>query len=475
MWRVTVLIVLSTFASLALSYTSPDLVSLDGCKTPFDMPSLQDTHREIREKFVANWKRAGLPDGVVYIEGGVVSLREGTDTELQFRQESNFLYISGVTWPDFSVAIDIVGNSFRTILFAPERDVFWATWNGVVETKEEMSKKYGIADVLYDTEMMAELRKISAGKTIYTLKGTTIPGFNNVNDALLLPVLSGSRVVKTSLEIKWMEIAANVSSDAHVAVMKDSSAGIYEYNFAGFFEYYTKSCGLLHQSYLPIVGYGKHAAILHYNVPLSKVGNDGLMLIDAGAELTWATDITRTFPVNGKFSEKQKLIYNSVLQIVLHLEAIVKPGVRFSELGLKSRELATRYLLEAGFIQGNFDELMRNAIYSYFYPHGLGHSVGIDVHDPGSIENLQQNMVLTIEPGIYFNEVLLNQGFTDKGQYFNKPKCSEFLSDNFGGVRIEDTIRVTADGMKVLSTVPKTVEEIEKIMAKNDENVIVGQ
>jgi len=262
-----------------------------------------------------------------------------------------------------------------------------------------------------------------------------------------------------------MEIAANVSSDAHITVMKDSkTTGLYEFNYAAYFEYYTTNCGLLHQSYLPIVAYGKHSAILHYNVPLAKVEGNGFMLIDAGAEYTYGTDITRTWPVNGKYSENQALIYNMVLRTVLELENDLKPGARMSELSARSRELITRELLVADFIRGTFSDLMQNRIYSYFYPHGLGHSVGIDVHDPGSIENIGKDMILTIEPGIYFNEVLINKGIRENGRFLNIPKCLDFVNQNFGGVRIEDTCHVTETGMRVLSWVPKTITEIEKIM-----------
>jgi len=222
----------------------------------------------------------------------------------------------------------------------------------------------------------------------------------------------------------------------------------------------------MHQAYLPICAYGKHSAILHHNLPFGIVDGNGLMLIDAAAEYTYSTDITRTFPVNGIFSDKQKLIYQMVLDIVLEIESEIRPGTSFTYFRTRSQELVTQHLLAADFIRGPYNELMARRIYSYFYPHGLGHSVGIDVHDPGSIENLRENMVLTIEPGIYFNEVLLREGFRENGPYLNIPKCQEYISENFGGVRIEDIIRITATGMKVMSYVPKTIAEIEQIMAK---------
>jgi len=354
-------------------------------------------------------------------------------------------------------------------LFVPKRDEFWAIWNGVIETIEQLREKYGIADVIYSTELISELVKITQGgkRVIFTLPGVTIPGFENINDSRLRSILGTSRVVKTRNELRYMEIAANVSSDAHIAVMKDSLPdGLFEYNFANYFKYYTMSCGLLHQSYLPIVAYGKHSAILHYNVPLAKVQGNGFMLIDAGAEFTYGTDITRTFPVNGKYSVKQTLIYNMVLDVVLQIEKQIGPGKRWSLMSAMSRDLVTKALLDNGFVKGTMEELMANRIYTYFYPHGLGHSVGIDVHDPGSIENILPNMVLTIEPGIYFNQVLIEKGKRENERFLNIPLCEEYLAENFGGVRIEDTIRITENGMEILSLVPKSITEIEKIMAK---------
>jgi len=327
--------------------------------------------------------------------------------------------------------------------------------------------KYGIPDVVYDKELITELRRISAGRTIYALSGVSLPGFDNVNFNSLKPVLDSSRVVKTPGELQYMEIAANVSSDAHIVAMKDAkTTGLYEFNYASYFIYYSMNCGLLHQAYLPITAYGKHSAILHYNVPLAKVEGNGLMLIDAGAEYTYGTDISRTFPVNGKFSDKQKVVYNMVLNTVLQIESLIKPGVKFSQMASLSKDLITRALLEADFVRGSLQELMQVGISNYFYPHGLGHSVGIDVHDPGRIEDLAPNMIITIEPGVYFNEVLLEQGITAHERYFNVEKCREYLADNFGGVRIEDMVQITENGVKVLSWVPKTVEGIEEIMAK---------
>jgi len=264
-----------------------------------------------------------------------------------------------------------------------------------------------------------------------------------------------------------MRIAAQVSSDAHVNLMKDSAVGLYEYNYGGYFEYYTASCSLQHQSYLPICGSGNRSAILHYNTNKYQVKDGDFILIDAGAEFRgYGTDITRTFPINGQFSPAQTLIYEMVEDIVNEIESILKPGVLWADLQTRSFHAVTSSLLSAGFLVGNIDELIANQMWYYFYPHSLGHSVGLDVHDPGNKAIIQENMVLTVEPGIYFNRAFIYEALNDTivRNYLNAVKIFSYLDANFGGVRIEDTVVVTKTGIENLTKVPKSIPEIEELM-----------
>jgi len=264
-----------------------------------------------------------------------------------------------------------------------------------------------------------------------------------------------------------MRIAARVSSDAHVMLMKDSQVGLYEYNYGAYFEYYTGSCGCHHQAYLPICGSGNRSAILHYNTNRYQVTDGAFILVDAGAEFRgYGTDITRTYPVNGSFSPAQTLIYEMVLDVVEEIESILKPGIVWSEMHTRSYHAVTRALLAAGFLTGNLDELIANRMWSYFYPHSLGHSVGLDVHDPGLRGTLQENMVVTVEPGIYFNQAFIKQGLEDPiaKNYLVADKIYSYLNANFGGVRIEDIVVITQTGIENLTRVPKSISEIEAIM-----------
>jgi Xaa-Pro dipeptidase len=427
-------------------------------------------HQEIRGKFsqafrtlVNNGNR-----GVVFLWGGDVSSRYDTDTEEEFRQESNFLYLTGIELPDFALAIDM--ETQVSVLFAPKRDETYAMWNGEVLTLEQIHEIYGNDLVLYTDDIVDTLISLTRNqeKTIYLLPTQSLPEFTNVNKTALKTALGRSRVTKTQSELQLMRISASVSSDAHIALMKDSEVGLYEYNYGGYFEYYTASCSLQHQAYLPIVGSGNRSAILHYNTNRYQTRDGDFILIDAGAEFRgYGTDITRTFPVNGVFSPAQVLVYEMVEDVVEEIEAILRPGIVWSEMNVRSQQLITNALLKAGFLTGPIDELIRNRMWTYFYPHSLGHSVGLDVHDPGLAGlSLQENMVVTVEPGIYFNRVFMNKGLNDPiaRRYMVADRINTYLNMNFGGVRIEDIVIITATGIEQLAKAPKSVSEIEAIM-----------
>jgi len=428
-------------------------------------------HQELRQKFINVFKQtvAEGSDGVVFLYGGQVSNRYNTDTEEEFRQESNFLYLTGIDKPDFALAIDM--ETEQSILFAPRRDEYYALWNGLVLTLEQIKEIYGNDVVVYTEDITEQLNIITNNgqQTIYLLPSQNLPDFHNVDQTQLIPALGASRVTKTASELVLMRLAARVSSEAHINLMKDSQVGLYEYNYEGYFEYYTASCGLQHQSYLTICGSGNRSAILHYNTNRYRVNNGDFILIDAGAEFRgYGTDITRTFPVNGRFTVEQVLIYNMVLSVVLEIESILKPGVLWGSINTLAQQRICRALLQAGFLRGNLDELIANRMWYYFYPHSLGHSVGLNVHDPGLSQSspLEANMVVTVEPGIYFNTAFMTQGLNDPiaKNYMVAEKILFYLNLNFGGVRIEDTVIITSTGIEQLATAPKTVADIEAIM-----------
>jgi len=445
--------------------------SLQGCSSSIPPPpDMKLMHAEIRTKFITKFL-SDVNDGsngVVFLYGGTVSLRYTTDTEEAFRQESNFMYLTGVPDPDYAFVLDM--QTKTSYLIAPVRDENYALWNGEIKTPEQLKAEYGPDHVILEDQLVTLLKDLSndGQKTIYQLNDQVLPApFPKVDKTTLRIILSGSRVTKTQLELSLMRTAALVSSDAHVALMKDSAVGLFEYNYGAYFVYYTTSCGLLHQAYVPIVGSGNRSAILHYNTQRARTTNGDFILIDAGAEFRlYGTDITRTFPVNGKFSPNQKLIYEMVEQVVDEIEALMRAGILWSDVQTIADHGVCQKLLEAGFLKGNLETLISNRVYRYFFPHGIGHSVGLDVHDPGSIAVLQENMVVTVEPGIYFNRVFMEDALTDPviREFIVVDKVLGFLDANFGGVRIEDTVVVLKNGIEHITTVPKSVVEIEIIM-----------
>jgi len=304
---------------------------------------------------------------------------------------------------------------------------------------------------------------------VYIIPGETFKGIENFrvdNTFKLGRAITHSRVKKTKLELDMLQIASNVSNDAHKNVMKDTIPGLYEYNVMSYFLFYSANCGLFHQAYNPIVGSGTNSAILHYTANTKQLGSSEFVLIDAGAEfMGYGSDVTRTFPSNGKFTDDQKLIYNMVLNVSITIEGMMRPGTRWGDLFAKATRMIGAELLAAGFLQGDLDDIISKGVVGLFYPHGLGHYLGLDVHDSGVYDDLEEGNVLTIEPGIYFNQAFLEMGYNNVNQapYLVREKINQFA--NIGGVRIEDDIIVTKDGIKIITDVPKTVEAIESLMA----------
>jgi len=248
---------------------------------------------------------------------------------------------------------------------------------------------------------------------------------------------------------------------------------IREYDIESFFLYLTYNCGLRQQSYPPIVASGPNGALLHYTKNTRIVKSGDLILIDAAAESGsyggYGSDITRTYPADGIFTPDQTLVYNIVLNTQKTIISMLKDGLNWS-LALTQLEVTiTNELSQAGFIQGDIPAMINDKIYQVFLPHDITHYVGLDVHDAHvrltSNTTLKSGMVITIEPGVYFNNALLDLAFKNETQskYLVKDTIARFA--NFGGVRIEDDLLITPTGYEDLSIVPKEISDIEKTMA----------
>ena len=249
----------------------------------------------------------------------------------------------------------------------------------------------------------------------------------------------------------------------------NAKEGLFEYQLQSNFESKCQQCGLIFQSYAPIFGASNRSAVLHY-IENSRVipskPDSNIMLVDAGADYNgYATDITRSFPANGKFTNEQKMIYETVLEAQKSAMKTIKAGSSWSD----ASNAATRSLLEGlkkhKFVHGDINGMIGARVQSLFMMHGLGHNLGLYVHDTGPLNILKENMVLTVEPGIYFHKFLFDKATAAQKKFLNMEVINQFL--NFGGVRIEDDLRVTKNGYENFSEdSPREIHEIEKLMKK---------
>jgi len=282
--------------------------------------------------------------------------------------------------------------------------------------------------------------------------GVTAPG----ELASLEHILHEMRLFKSPEELKLMRRAADVSANAHVKAMQRCEPGLYEYQIEAEIIYNFIQDGLRAVAYPSIVAGGKNACVLHYTENADKLKSGDLLLIDAGAECDhYAADITRTFPVSGRFSEPQKQLYQLVLDAQTAAIAQIKPGLPWHLAHDASVEVLTKGLVSLGLLKGKVTKLIKDEKYKQFYMHRIGHWLGMDVHDVGDYKLdkewrlLEPGMVLTIEPGLYIPADCLTVDEQWRGI----------------GIRIEDDVLVTAEGHEILTGgAPKTIAEIESLM-----------
>lgn len=421
--------------------------------------------------------------GVIYLKGAEMSYRYGTDYEFPFRQESGFLYVSGINEPDYHLLIDLKSNEYH--LFTPERDAQFAVWHGRIRPEDEIRELYRPDHLHYDTSLLTVLRDLSP-EVIYCLNDDQAsfidnldPDFNTDSNTLN-DALSYCRLHKSRWELDQMRTAARINNAAHREVLTLLKPGLYEYEMKAAFEFHHVRHGLTQDAYNGIHASGPNSAILHYVSSDRRMKDGDLYLIDAGFEyLGYASDVTRTYPVNGQFSDIQRAVYNVVLKA--HSEAINQalPGVKMEDLHLTSASIITDGLRDIGLLKGSIDDLMENNIFALFFPHGLGHFLGLDTHDVGGYpdgvdridrpglrylrvrRDLQPGMVITIEPGIYFIPALLRPAFdnSEQNRFLNVEKLEPLL--NFGGIRIENNLIIHEDRNEDLTDVPLDPADIE--------------
>lgn len=417
-----------------------------------------------------------LPNGIIFVAGDSITYRN-YDVNYRFRQNSDFLYLTGCEQADHYLLIE--GKSGKSHLFIPDIDIKHQVWEGRMLTTAQAKTRYGVDFVHYNSSLAEVAAKLAKGKALYSLKEQSrkTPKAGRGNTDKLREALDECRRIKTDGEIKIMQKANDITAKAHKAAMKAAQTAKNEAELEAMIEYTYKMNGAHHHAYISIVAGGANAAILHYKENNMALKKNELMLIDAGCEINgYASDVTRTFPINGKFSKKQKEIYNIVLDCQNKSIKRAKVGVSYLDVHIASMHDIAKGLAKLGiFKTNNTDEIVKSDAIKIFYPHGLGHLLGLDVHDVGAKKSKKHNlrsaltlepgMALTIEPGIYFIEAHFNNKETRKKyqDLINWKVADSYYS--VGGIRIEDNIIITKTGQKNLTRVPKTVAAIEKWMS----------
>lgn len=423
-----------------------------------------------------------------------------TDCNYLFVQESYFYYLFGCEIPD---CYGLVLPDGRGILFIPRLPESFATWMGALPTPDSVMAATGVEEAFYIDEMSSVLASHGI-TTVEVLHGVNSDSGLNVRTAelpasvqkvqlsssWLFDVLSNQRCVKTALELEVLRYVCQVSSAAHIKVMQMCKPGMSQHHLESKFlhEVYSNG-GCRRVSYTCICATGSHGATLHYPNNDALVEDGSMALLDMGGNYRgYAADITCSFPVNGKFSHNQAIIYNAVLDAHDQVLRKMKPGVSWVDMHKLALTVTCSHLVKAGILLGSVEELMEKNIMQYFQPHGLGHLIGLDVHDVGgylagtpdrpsevdccrlrTARVLEAGYYVTVEPGCYFNHALMTNLFNDsklKGCVNESKIRNEFWT--FGGVRIESDLYLTSDGAVNFTVVPRTVNEIEATMAGNE-------
>ncbi|MDC1436144.1 Xaa-Pro aminopeptidase [Gammaproteobacteria bacterium] len=416
------------------------------------------------------------PDSIAILAAAKSALRNG-DADYAYRQNSDFYYLTGFAETDAVLVLIPGRKNGECLLFCQEKDLMKELWNGkllgpeaaietlglddsfpiididdilpgLIEGRERVYSPMG-KDEAFDHQVMEWVRVIRSK----VRSGAHPPGEFLVLDHLLHEM----RLIKSKSEIDLMKKSGQIAVNAHKRAMQVCKPGINEYQLEAEYLYEFSRNGCSAPAYNSIVAGGDNACILHYIDNNQSLTDGDLVLIDAGCEYEYyASDITRTFPVNGKFSPEQKAVYEVVLEAQLEAIKTIKPGAHWDDPHMRTVEVITAGLVDLGLLKGKVEALIEEGAYRDFYMHRAGHWLGMDVHDVGDykIEGnwrlLEAGMVMTVEPGIYISPT--NEKVDKKWRGI--------------GIRIEDDVVVTKKGNEILTSgLAKTIDEIESFMA----------
>jgi Xaa-Pro aminopeptidase len=407
-------------------------------------------------------------------------LRNG-DSDYPYRHDSSFYYLTGFTEPE-AVLLLLAGRGTaqpQSILFCREKNIEHEIWDGyrygpeaaraefgldfaypIGQLDEQMVRHLANAPALYcslarNTALDAQVMRWLESVRRMARSGVTAP--SSVRD--LLPMIDEMRLLKDEGEQALMLRAGEIAGGAHERAMRAAKPGMFEYEIEAELLYEFRRHGAQFPAYTPIVASGANACVLHYNSNNRRTEDGDLVLIDAGCEFGgYASDITRTFPLNGRFTGPQRELYELVLAAQEAAFKAIVPGQQYSAIHEAAVRVLVQGMLDAGLLQGSVDAAIANKSYAQFYMHGTGHWLGMDVHDVGLYRDvshadkpsrlIQPGMALTVEPGIYVRPA---EGVPQ--QYWNI------------GIRIEDDVIVTPDGYRLLTaSAPKSIADIEYLM-----------
>lgn len=482
-----------------------ELCELEGLPTAFFLTNRQNFIKNLKEHLTE------LPENsFLFLMGGKELLKYDNDDDFHyFLQESNFYYLTGVREFNYYAVVNLQDATFSLYIPQPtEREKIFLH----VETLEEIAAKYQ-CDAYDLMKMPQEINRLNPNK-LYVLNGVNTDSGNKVltcdyifpspyeklndaidHDSLIYEILADTRAKKSLKEINLVKYLNQIAVEGHIETMKKiyknfvtEKKTLIERDVENYFYSYTRNKSYCrNHPYEHICGCGPNGATLHYIINDATLKDGQLMLMDMGVRAGgYCSDVTSTVPINGTFTQKQKEIYDIVLNANLSVQKNAKIGVSWVDMHLLAENVIITGLQKLGLLQASYkvEDMVNDRVGFYFMPHGLGHLIGIDTHDAGGYLSftperskekgldclrtariLENNMILSVEPGIYFIPFLLEMGYKDEkvGKYFVQDKLKEYYE--FGGVRIEDDVVITEEGCTNLTSgLPRTTDEIEKTM-----------
>ena len=453
-----------------------------------------DIYQKRRQQLIQRIK-----SGLILLSGNIDSPFNSASNNYRFRQDSSFLYFCGLDQPGFVVVLDV--DSGREVLFAQQQSLDDVIWSGSQPTLQRQAEQIGISEaVSIDTLGEFLAAAIATKRTIHYLPTCraenkillsnllvkNIAALEKDTSPELIKAVIALRSIKGQEEIIELDSAADLGYQLHTTAMGMAKEGIFEWQIAGELEAVAARAGRM-LSFPPIVTI--HGETLHNHQRGNRLQNGDLLLVDSGVEsrLHYASDHTRTIPVGGKFNSQQRDIYQIVLSCMARARELIRSAITYRDVHLAVCRTLVEGLRSLGLMQGDIDQAVSTGAHALFMPHGLGHQLGLDVHDMEDLgedhvgyddkikrstqfgisglrlaRELRERFVLTVEPGIYFIPKLIEQWQTEgsHAEFINYTELAKYL--NFGGIRLEDDILVTETGNRLLGRpIPLQVDEVE--------------